>query len=107
MKKRKSTNTSLSKTAFNKDGRQLKESIVGEKASASFVCGDTIPVKVTEAVKPAIPVTGAKRAKAITNAAKKPSNPVNISWAAKDDSQARKLVLPLGSSTALHNSNDA
>ncbi|KAJ5681892.1 uncharacterized protein N7477_001832 [Penicillium maclennaniae] len=60
----------------------LEESIANETASASFVCGGTIPVKETDA-GPAIAHS---------------TSPVHIFWAAKEDMAARKLILPLESS---------
>lgn len=82
-----STNTKKQKTEnpadlIEKTYLYLEESIANEKAAASFVCGGTIPVKETD-IGPAISHS---------------TSPVHIFWAAKDDIEARKLILPLESS---------
>ncbi|KAJ5634104.1 hypothetical protein N7528_001946 [Penicillium herquei] len=87
MPKQKQTKT-LSKVAFDKVCRQLEKSILSEKASASFVCGGTIPIKLETTSN-----SGTDNAK---NTTVKSSDPVTIYWDAKPDEpeEAHKLVLP-------------
>ncbi|KAJ5083628.1 hypothetical protein N7456_013055 [Penicillium angulare] len=97
-KKAKKSAPSLSKTAFNKVCRQLEECIVGEHASAAFVCGGTIAIINTNT---ASHEASAKISKSKSKSTLKPSKPVTIFWTAKnDDSKASKLVLPLGNSSS-------
>ncbi|KAJ5717430.1 hypothetical protein N7488_003076 [Penicillium malachiteum] len=77
----------LSKIAFDKVCSQLEKSIQSERASASFVCGGTIPIKLEASS------SSAEKAK---NPTVKSSDLVTIYWDAKPDSpeEAHKLVLP-------------
>jgi hypothetical protein len=77
--------SSLSRTAFIAVCSQLEESIRSEKASASFACGGTIPVKST--IEEAEDVGEVKA-----------SRPIDVFWDLKDESGAQKLTLPLGNS---------
>ncbi|KAJ5579842.1 uncharacterized protein N7459_005827 [Penicillium hispanicum] len=106
MPKQKRTSASLSKIAFNQLCRQLETTVVGEDAAASFLCGGTIPIEGPEAAQPAKPTKRAKGNEGIPEA-RNSSSPVSLFWDSKNDSQARKLVLPLGSSTPACNSSDA
>lgn len=74
-------NSTLSRTAFTAVCRQLEESIRSEKASASFACGGTIPVRNIDESQDV--------------GALKSSGPINVFWKLK--SGAQKLTLPLGS----------
>ncbi|KAI9926316.1 hypothetical protein MW887_004080 [Aspergillus wentii] len=70
--------------AFNDTCRRLRESIEGEKASALFSCGGTIGIGEAEAGQKVVSQT---------------SSPVSIFWATEKNSTARKVVLPLDSTT--------
>lgn len=72
--------TPLAADAFSEACTQLKESIDGQAAMASFVCGGSIAVGNSAVVD------------VMT------SPPVSIFWATRHDSAARKLVLPLNNS---------
>lgn len=95
---------SLSRIAFKAVCGQLETSLRDEKASASFACGGTIPVKCTDAANPPtiiaedVPEPGERL---------KSSGPVNIFWELKDESAARKLTLPLGSSVETNDSSNS
>lgn len=73
----------LSHIAINDLQRQLIESIAGERASASFVCGGTISVMNIEVADN----TAAFR--------RTVSPPVRVYWDSRDGGMAQKLVLPL------------
>ncbi|KAJ6013359.1 hypothetical protein N7540_007950 [Penicillium herquei] len=89
-KQQKTKTKALSKIAFDKVCRQLEKSIRSEKASASFVCGGTIPIQKQEASS----ISGTEKAEITTV---KSSDPVTIYWDANNDSgEAHKLVLPQG-----------
>jgi hypothetical protein len=84
------TISTLSRAAFTAVCRQLEESIRSEKASSSFACGGTIPVKN--------PVD-AQDAGAVNS-----SGSINIFWKLK--SEAQKLTLPLGRSVDAEDGSD-
>jgi hypothetical protein len=67
--------------AFAESCRQLRGIIEGERATASFSCGGSIPVTL-----------GGIR---ITDKDRSSSSPVSIFWSKGDDAIAHKLVLPL------------
>ncbi|KAL1967105.1 hypothetical protein VTN77DRAFT_3629 [Rasamsonia byssochlamydoides] len=75
---------SLQQNAFTEACRQLKESIEGEHASASFACGGTILIGNDDTVED-------------ESSTRRISPPVHIFWATeKNSNNARRLVLPLG-----------
>lgn len=69
------------KAAFAESCRQLRGIIEGERATASFSCGGSIPV-ILGGIK-------------ITDKGCSSSPPVSIFWSKSDDAIAHKLVLPL------------
>lgn len=69
--------------------RQLSESIEGERSSASFACGGTIPITGDANSG------GGGSATAASDSTRRTSPPVSIFWSTATDSNARKLVLPL------------
>ncbi|KAJ5381350.1 Oxoglutarate/iron-dependent dioxygenase [Penicillium cataractarum] len=96
--------SSLSRIAFKTVCSQLEKSLSNEKASASFACGGTIPVKCTHAANlrsstaEEVPETGERL---------KSSGPVNIFWELNDASTARKLTLPLSTSVETNDSSSS
>lgn len=83
--------SSLSRAAFKAVCSRLEKSITAEKAAASFACGGIIPVKGSvEEVRKTVQV--------------KPSGPINVFWARKDEPGAQQLILPLGVSVPLDDS---
>lgn len=73
----------LSALAFTEICRHLRESIEGERASASFACGGTISIG------------DSKPSNYSSESTRRESPPVSLLWATGQDSNARKLVLPL------------
>ncbi|KAL2222651.1 hypothetical protein M432DRAFT_595402 [Thermoascus aurantiacus ATCC 26904] len=80
---------SLQQSAFAEACRQLSESIEGERSSASFACGGTIPITGDANSG------GGGSATAASDSTRRTSPPVSIFWSTATDSNARKLVLPL------------
>ncbi|KAJ5595152.1 uncharacterized protein N7459_001360 [Penicillium hispanicum] len=76
----KTTTPTLTQLAFDQACRQIEQSIVGERASATFVCGGTIPI---DSAPPADSV-GPKK-----------SPPVHLFWLTGGANQALRLELPL------------
>lgn len=66
--------------------RELKSLIDAQKSSTSFSCGGCIPIR------------GPEETDGSDSVPRKFSEPVSIFWASGDDSQARKLVLPINDS---------
>ena len=77
---------SLSSLAFDKACSELGQCISGERATASFTCGGTIPIRDTEKVEDAVATSTQKRPL---------SSPVQVWWASKDVTVKERLVLPL------------
>ncbi|KAL4987017.1 hypothetical protein BDW68DRAFT_178189 [Aspergillus falconensis] len=69
------------KAAFAESCRQLRGIIEGERTTASFSCGGSIPVILGNINVP--------------DKGRSSSSPVSIFWSKGDDAIARKLVLPL------------
>lgn len=93
---------SLTKLAQDELIRNLEASIIGERASASFVCGGTIPIKNdTGNVSPSPSQQSSPDEKPLSNDQPirdtKAASPVHIFWAKEDDTAARKLILPVNS----------
>lgn len=97
-----SSTPSLSKLAQDELIRNLEASIISERASASFVCGGTIPIKNdTGNASPSpsqqsnpeeIPLDNDQPIRDTQEA-----SPIHIFWAKEDDTAARKLILPVSS----------
>ena len=77
---------SLSSIAFDKACSELGQCIAGERATVSFACGGTIPIRDTKT---------AQDAEAKDTQKCPLSSPVQVWWASKDTTVKERLLLPL------------
>lgn len=89
-----STAPSLTNLAFKEVCRQLEAFVVGDKASASFVCGGLIPIDTNS-------IAGSTSPPPISV-----SPPVRICWYTDGDNISRVLTLPLDSNADSKSTSD-